>query len=115
MEKKEFDKCEGNVKKQWNIAKNKMFNNKNLTIERIIQNDQMVIGSKKVSAAFNRFFIQKVRKIRNSLENKTEDPMASFKKYIKTPSKKLHFTQIKMSQLKEVFKKMKKLYLSLIR
>ena len=49
-----------------------------------------------------------MRKIRNSLENKTEDPMASFKKYIKTPSKKLHFTQIKMSQLKEVFKKMKK-------
>ena len=27
-EKKEFDKCEGNVKKQWNIAKNKMFNKK---------------------------------------------------------------------------------------
>ena len=77
-------------------------------IEKILDGDKLIKGSKQVAGTFNRYFIRKVKKIRESLDSPSEDPMISYKKYVKTPKKKLVFSTINMSQLRQVFKNMKK-------
>ena len=106
--KREFDSCAENSRKQWIKAKQHLYGKSNLNIERIVDGDKLIKGSKQVAGTFNRYFIRKVKKIRESLDSPSEDPMISYKKYVKTPKKKLVFSTINMSQLRQVFKNMKK-------
>ena len=102
-----FNGCE-NSRQKWNVAKQHLYGKGRSHIERIIENGSVKIGSKKVASAFNRYFITKVRKIREGLPPTNKDPMDDFAKFIKKPKKKLNFEQINMSQLKNQINKMKK-------
>ena len=106
--KRSFDKCNGDVKKEWIIAKDKLFGTQMRHPERLIENGKMVTGSKKVAAAFNRYFISKTRSIRNSLDPQKNDPMISYRKYVKSPQSKMKFKKINMMELKMMIQKMKK-------
>ena len=106
--KKEFEKCNGKSKNEWRVAKEKLFGTREAHPERVLENNKIVNGAKKVAGVFNRFFVSKVRKIRESIPEQYEDPMIHYKKFVKSPKRKLYFPQINMMQLKKKMNKMKK-------
>ena len=95
-------------KKEWKVAKEKLFGTKEKHPERLLENGKLIKGSKNVAAAFNRYYISKTRKIRNAMEPQKNDPMLSYKKYVKSPTKKMKFKVINMMELKKMMKKIEK-------
>ena len=106
--RKKFEKCKGNSKQEWRLAKEKLFGKIEKHPERILENNKMKFGSRQVAGVFNRYFISKIRNIRKSIPTRHEDPMMNYRKYIKTPKTKLYFKKITMNQLKKKVAKMKK-------
>ena len=106
--KQEFEKCNGNSKYQWKLAKEKLYGSNPTHPERIIENNKLIRGSKKVAGVFNRFYISKIRKILQNLDKPTKDPMISYRHFIKRPKEELNFSKITMSQLRKKMKKVKK-------
>lgn len=107
-EKESLNRVKNNPSKLWSEAKKQMYGNQNQHPERIMENNKLVVGSKKVSQVFNRFFITKVRKMREEMSNPTEDPMISYRKYIKKPINELDIDEISMAEINKTYKKMKK-------
>ena len=68
-EKESLNRVKNNPSKLWSEAKKQMYGNQNQHPERIMENNKLVVGSKKVSHIFNRFFITKVRKMREEMSN----------------------------------------------
>ena len=89
-------------------AKSKIFKMEEALIDRIISNNEMIIGSKKTSEVINNYFIEKVKNLKSKLKAPMEDPMINFNKNIKTPDKLLNIKEIDMNQLKTIFNKIKK-------
>ena len=107
MSKSEFEKCNKDPSKMWKTAQKQVFKIESHP-ERIIENGKIVVGSKAVAEALNRFYVSKIRKLREGLKKNRVDPMVSYQKYVKTPNKKLKIQQINMSDLHKIFRSMKK-------
>ena len=77
----------------------------------MVENGIIKVGSKNVSNILNRYYVSKVRKLREKMKNLKSgksDPMKMFSKYVKTPLQKLKIKEINMSELDVIFKKIKK-------
>ena len=79
----DFEKCKGNSKLEWKMVKEKLYGNTLGHPERILEGNKLVRGTKRVAGVFNRFYITKVRKILQNMEDPKQDPMESYKKFIK--------------------------------
>ena len=56
----------------------------------------------------NRYYIRKIKKIKEEMIEGKEDPMISFKKNVKSPINKLEIKEINMSDLRKIYTKIKK-------
>ena len=107
--KEEFTKCDSNPDKMWKIAKKQIYGNRNKHPERVMENENVIRGSKNVSNTMNRFFVSKVRKIREELNKRPKiDPMISYKKFVTKPENKMKIEQISMDNLNKIFKTVNK-------
>ena len=75
--------------------------------ERIMENQKIIVGSKKVANVFNRFYVSKIRKLREKMSQNKVDPMIHFKKFIKKPKTKLELQPISMDQLDKIYSKIR--------
>ena len=103
--KKIFKDNENNPKEAWNNAKKLLYGSNNQFIDRIMEENKMKTGSKNVANVLNRYYISKVRKIREKMTNITEDPMIRYRKLVKSPINKLKIKEINMSELRKIYKK----------
>ena len=78
--KKEFNEKEGDPKKSWNEAKRQMYGDNNQIPERLIENEKMKVGSKNVANVLNRYYVSKIRKIKEKMKKGDSDPMISYRK-----------------------------------
>merc|ERR1712105_526436 len=77
--------------------------------DKMIENNEIKNGSKNVANILNRYYIQKVRKIREDLMNKNKsDPLIHYTNKIPEPDNKLGIKTINMSQLRNIMRSMKK-------
>ncbi len=60
MLKTEFLNCGTNVNKKWKIMQNAVWGNREPHPQRIIENGEIKIGSKKVATALNRYYVSKI-------------------------------------------------------
>ena len=90
-EVKYFNENDSNPHKIWSKAKNKIFKMEEALIDRVIDKNELVIGSKKTCEVINSYFIDKVKKLKSNLKPQFEDPMINYNKSIKTPVKLLMF------------------------
>ena len=97
-----------NIRKMWNDAKDRMYENDKIKIEKIYHNNQFVIGSKKVSQELNDYFQNKVKKIKSNIPQQKSDPMIHYRKMVKNPKNKLYLTEINMHQFDLIYSKLKK-------
>ena len=88
-----------NSHKTWKSATDKIYGNKNLIADKMMENNKLVKGSKKVANILNRYFVRKAPNIINNLPNVNINPMDYFKKYIKQQQNKFYIKQINMSEL----------------
>jgi hypothetical protein len=105
---KHFENNNGNNYKIWKKAKEKLFKTEENQLDRVIDNNVLVIGSKRTCESINNFFINKVKNLNDNLKPQIEDPMIQYNKSIKTPIKLLKFKQISMDKIKRIFSKLKK-------
>ena len=70
----------------------------------MIENNNVVVGSKKVAGVLNRYYISKVRKMRENMNKQTEDPMIKYRKYVKKPKYELVIKEVTMSEINKIYK-----------
>ena len=75
--KNKFSENQNNPKKAWSQSKELLYGKRQDFPDRIIENNIIRIGSKKVSNTMNRFYINKINKIEREMEPQKEDPMIS--------------------------------------
>ena len=64
-----------------------MFGDSNQPPNRIVINGKMIDGSKKMASKLNRFFINKIEKIRKEIPVTNNDQLTKFKENIRKPKK----------------------------
>ena len=106
--KKKFDNILNDPKKAWGEAKKQMYGNDNQITDRIIENQEIKIRSRNVANALNRFYVTKVRKIKENMKKEYKDPMESYCKFVKSPTEKLKIKVINMSDLRKIYTKLNK-------
>ena len=97
-----------NPKKLWQQAKKELFGNDIKQPERIIDNGNLIKGSKNVANSFNRFFIKKVKNIINEIPRSQIDPMSFYRQHVPNLSNQFNFKNISMYQLRNSIKKINK-------
>ena len=53
-------------------------------------------------------YVSKIRKIKNNMKERLEDPMINYRKLVKSPNEKLDIKSINMSELRKIYSKMRK-------
>ena len=86
--KKEFENCEDNSRKLWQTARNQVWGDNHKVMDKILENNTIKRGSRNVANVFNRYYVTKVRKIKEKMIGAKADPMINFKKYVKKPERK---------------------------
>ena len=81
--KKEFENCEDNSRKLWQTARNQVWGDNHKVMDKILENNTIKRGSRNVANVFNRYYVTKVRKIKEKMIGAKADPMINFKKYVK--------------------------------
>ena len=103
-------KIEANITdphKTWKSATEKIYGKKNLITDKMMDNNNLVNGSKKVANILNIYFVRKAPNIINNLPNVNINPMDYFKKYIQKNKNTFSIKQINMSELRNILNKIK--------
>ena len=103
---KKINSCNGNINKIWKQAKNLFFKQKSNFPDKLIFNNTVYNGSKKVAEELNKFFVNKVQDKIKSIPKSTFDPIKHYKDKIKKPNNSFKINNINLNQLKEIFSKM---------
>ena len=72
---KKINSCNGNINKIWKQAKNIFFKQKSNFPEKLIFNNTIYNGSKKVAEELNKFFVKKVQNKIKSIPKNNFDPI----------------------------------------
>ena len=76
--KKTFSDNVHNPKKSWAEAKKILFGNENQFPDRMMENGEIKTGSKKVANILNRYYIKKIKVIKEAMPERKNDPMENF-------------------------------------
>ena len=56
----------------------------------------------------NRFYVSKIRKLKEKMPEPNADPLTHFKKFVKKPKNQLFFRQITSNELEKIYSKINK-------
>ena len=103
IKEKNFKDKINEPKKAWKKVKKQMYGEDSQVTDRIIENNQLKIGSLNVANILNRYYVTKVRLIRENMKKPKNDPMINYKKFVKSPPRKLNIQQINMNDLRKIY------------
>ena len=108
LKSKEFENCQGNTNQMWKTAKKHIFGSNIQNPDKMMENGVMNFGSKKVANIMNRFYVSKIRKLKEKMPEPNADPLTHFKKFVKKPKNQLFFRQITSNELEKIYSKINK-------
>ena len=92
----------------WKVAKRQIYGQRYGHPERMMENGQIKLGSKKVANVLNRYYVSKITTLRKDLPYSYIDPMISYRAYVTKSKNILKISKIRNEELNTIFKRVNK-------